>query len=612
MMITEVQKSVISLFKSFVVEEKDITTNKEEPIIIEEYGIILDGCLKSYENLIIPVVKNLYKMDKINNTFFTFYESLKKEQEGTRVIYQLLHYLSTYGLNLDRPFIPNELYGKIPEGVIKSIIYIRAITPKELKDKFMSVANYNVGISQENLGHLCNIAEYLYEKGLLTKDEIEKIPNRDLKMKLYCILKVYPTDIDEMITYLCQVYANSKKIKSRYVLDILKNDTDVKEDFYKYIKQLGEQKAVKTIAEKFYRNKEYLLSIKLNNHFDIMRNNVVCRVINKASKLAKKIYKPVKEFIRIAEMDFDNYKKFINSLPIYKKVRILQYFIKLRKNLPIYFIRNGKLFIDFFGNLEYEEKFFDFEKYLKEKIKEDLYKIFPKDLAIHPSCRITLPASSTLFIGTVPVFSRYKFSKQTAVIGIHWFNIKDKDNELRVDLDLGCSRVGKVFGWNYGWASEKGDILYSGDMTDAPFPDGAVEYFAISDDDPKLLSVNSFNYDCSTLDRYDFSFTILILESDKTPGELEGLTKDNFALAIPQVRFFKRGISLGILVNKEFVFAAFGLTSSGVLSETYQKFLPYLVKFSANLPTLNDFFTENENGITFNDLTLDFWKDYFK
>ena len=77
-------------------------------------------------------------------------------------------------------------------------------------------------------------------------------------------------------------------------------------------------------------------------------------------------------------------------------------------------------------------------------------------------------------------------------IGGHWFN-----TNKRIDLDFHLNSLNQSFGWNSNFRDDNNNILYSGDMTNAPKPLGAAEVFRISNTkhikDAYFLSVIGFN-----------------------------------------------------------------------------------------------------------------------
>jgi len=78
-----------------------------------------------------------------------------------------------------------------------------------------------------------------------------------------------------------------------------------------------------------------------------------------------------------------------------------------------------------------------------------------------------LPTSEKMFVGNLPTGSRF-YGKKLAV-GVYWKN----DWGAR-DLDLSGLSVGRKVGWNAAYNHGGGDLMYSGDITNAP--NGAVEY----------------------------------------------------------------------------------------------------------------------------------------
>ncbi|GAG61286.1 unnamed protein product [marine sediment metagenome] len=80
------------------------------------------------------------------------------------------------------------------------------------------------------------------------------------------------------------------------------------------------------------------------------------------------------------------------------------------------------------------------------------------------------------------------------IFGVHWENVGS--GQIDLDLSLLSPTTGKL-GWDAGYRSESGDILYSGDVTTAPKPDGATELFYVKKQlkDEFIFFVNYYNYD---------------------------------------------------------------------------------------------------------------------
>jgi hypothetical protein len=104
-----------------------------------------------------------------------------------------------------------------------------------------------------------------------------------------------------------------------------------------------------------------------------------------------------------------------------------------------------------------------------------------------------VPVSEKQMSDVLPYGTKVKLPKDANAIciGGHWFN----SDTCRIDLDFHLNSVNGSFGWNSNYRSSENDILFSGDMTDAPKPYGAVEAFRISSKvkDTYILSVNIYN-----------------------------------------------------------------------------------------------------------------------
>jgi hypothetical protein len=70
------------------------------------------------------------------------------------------------------------------------------------------------------------------------------------------------------------------------------------------------------------------------------------------------------------------------------------------------------------------------------------------------------------------------------IFGVHWTDVSNQNsqsrlNHCRIDLDLSLVAENEKFGWDAMYRSGDGDIMFSGDMTSAPAPNGATELFYI-------------------------------------------------------------------------------------------------------------------------------------
>jgi hypothetical protein len=149
--------------------------------------------------------------------------------------------------------------------------------------------------------------------------------------------------------------------------------------------------------------------------------------------------------------------------------------------------------------------------YVVDAIAEDIKeKVSGKTIYIPSAVHYALPATEKQFMGNIPANS-YVSIPNDMVVGVHWFDTDGKEAEKedffgysrrygyengRVDLDLSLLSLNSKYGWDGYYRNSTRDILFSGDVTAAPKPKGASEFFYLRDitNEAKLLYVNYFNF----------------------------------------------------------------------------------------------------------------------
>ena len=625
----DVQKSSLFLFNSFVIPREDIIPKSPENYYTNEkigkYGLVFHKLLKNREDFYLKIYLELYPFTKVNNTFWTFFDTIQKEEDGTRIFYQLTHYLTTYGAEylgikeLIKTYIPNEKYGIDAEGFIKNIKIISAINLMELRNKVYELLNVDRGYSNQQIEYILTLVKFLFKRGYFTKSEILDIKNRDLLVKICDMLDLLPLDFDLFLHFAFQKWFNSRKIKSRSLLERIRRDYNFVHEFERYVEEFGED-GMKEMARCFRRNKEIILAVKTSN-FEISPK--LRKAINKAKKLSDKgLHEPVRIKL-IRDMYIDDFEKLVEKSKLSDLVKYLVYFRKLKNNIAGYIIRNGKVWIESEKELVFYRKDQMYMEIVEEELRKRIEKIFG-DIKVHSKHIIALPTSMTHFIGNVPLFSSFEFDKNRyMLIGIHWFNLKDE----RVDLDLHTSIFDENsyerIGWNSSW--ENGEVVFSGDMTDAPHPHGASEFVLIRNDFKKkiIFSVCDFTQNVYKQPEYTFSL-VFGNKNDSQNFELhEELTKENSEItmcdieAIIPINFKNESNQLlGYYNNGKFIFCNWSLMKTRVVfdnEELYRKIGEFIDSMYNITPKLNDYVDVDEkDGIRLDTLDTEFWKEYFK
>ena len=188
-------------------------------------------------------------------------------------------------------------------------------------------------------------------------------------------------------------------------------------------------------------------------------------------------------------IDIEDVKKELEKVTIFKKFSLLNAIYNAKSNDKMYVIRNGRTYST---TKEHTSKAsFKIKNLIFNSIKKDIGKnIKGKRFYIPEGIMYAVPTSQKNFIDNIPMYTRYKMD-MNSIIGIHWTNSEDG----RVDLDLHYTSKNIHIGWNSRFDS-KGNILYTGDLTDAPTPKGATEAFYIKDNlknDFGMISVNNYS-----------------------------------------------------------------------------------------------------------------------
>ena len=173
----------------------------------------------------------------------------------------------------------------------------------------------------------------------------------------------------------------------------------------------------------------------------------------------------------------------------------------------VYKIRNGKTYVNkislnhvLYSNLHKLKSIMD---YILNIIVAQVNTNFKNSVQYKiriPSCvNYACPTSEKLFIGNIPEGTMIQTNNidDGVVFGVHWYNVGDE----RVDLDLHVSNLLTHIGWNGNYKNtDDGEIYFSGDITNAPLPDGASECMYIRGVKQTNYLVTLNNYNASHLD----------------------------------------------------------------------------------------------------------------
>ena len=566
----DVNNAIMNLFKAYLVEKKKkkFTPNKEAL----RYGLLMDEkCDKST----LTSAKSNWGVNGylLNQTFHKSIKTVVKKDLEELLMEQLLHYFTTYGFeslgifNESSVYIPRELLEVPILDENMTLTYIAPITKKELKEKLWLLASSAIPLSNQTLSYILDLSNYLE----IDENNINEVSNRELKIMLYDKLNIIPENNLEFIRYLLyKLTYQTLLIKDKQtLLNISQSDKIIASKLFQaYEKKYG----LVPLAEIFNRFKPIFLSLKtredylIDDEFDFYgkndeenKKNELNRIINKISKLSKKYHKPLKtkgldNFIDWYEENHkkDNYiellKQLLKNESIWRIIKLRNYlsFTNTKIAESVYKIRNGKTWITYHHrSLKIDKETLTIlDQMIIQKLKPN---VDGKKVYLDPNVQLVLPQSEKQFVGNIPFSSIVELKKSDLLVGIHWYNTKTE----RVDLDLKVISNDYTVGWDANY--KVGDmVVFTGDVTDAPYPNGASEYIYISKDvNNTMFSLKVNNY---TRDVDNIKYELIIAKKPKKKLSKNHVVDPNDILVrIPNIPIDggKTEHSLGNIVVKD-------------------------------------------------------------
>ncbi|MEM9824555.1 MAG: hypothetical protein AAF985_25940, partial [Bacteroidota bacterium] len=197
-----------------------------------------------------------------------------------------------------------------------------------------------------------------------------------------------------------------------------------------------------------------------------------------------------------------------------------------------YRIRNGKSFVkatNYSGIVWPNYEFL--YNYCREKFDLTGKTFFlPKDV------EYALPISEKMFVGNIPTGSQ--FFGHALAVGIYWENQWGAS-----DLDLSGLNIGGKVGWNASYQQGDGQLMYSGDITNAP--QGAVEYLYANQglNEPTLVKNNVYH------GKNNCEYKIIVGRGDRI-NQNYMMNPNNLFLEV-KCQSVQRQSILGILIPKK-------------------------------------------------------------
>lgn len=429
------------------VEHKDNNLS----IFISEDGYIIEkGAMWAKDDIIDYLKKETLNGNGLNKTFHKSWDKIKNSSSFELHVEQIKHYISTYGSNFsDEVYIPDEILD-ISDLTLNYKV-IKSYTKKELIEKALNMLSSSIALTRDTIKL---ILDFLTEDMGYAFDGSENIKNKEAVVMIADEFNIYPTNPVEFLRYIVYKSTNNTLlIKNDETIELIKRSDFNPE---KHFKNYGYER----LSEIFNRFKPLFLAYK----------NKCSKDINKISKLSKKLHKPmINNPLNLVTQKLlsDRDIKWIDNASIFSIFKALSACYNrgyLKQDTFLFKIRNGKSwYAKKDTNVSICKKNTKFlENYLKNRINFNDEKVFiPKNV------QYSLPTSEKMFVGNVPVGT--KITGKKLAVGVYWEN-----SGGAYDLDLSGNNIDGKVGWNSLYNQGDGNLMYSGDITNAP--NGAVEY----------------------------------------------------------------------------------------------------------------------------------------
>jgi hypothetical protein len=574
------QQHALELFNS-VISDEPITSK-----LFPELGVYASVPSYLYEE-VQTYFNNKLTFEGLNNSFYKSWEVIESISDEERYKDQIVHYFTVYVNDLVPGLV--EVYLPKQEAPVSedrlTVNYVGTISGEDCITRCIALLN-TPSITTEKLVKVFEILKALdYEFNLVE----DKFSNKEAQCLLYDYLNVLPVKGEELFRYLFY-----KATNTTLVVNNVENIHLILNSGYElpYLTHLQ----LVELSKRFLSLKEiWVAGFKKANKANIS-------TVNKLNKLAKAYHTPKQTPILLQVTSNPSLKKdeLIEAANTCTVTQLIKAINALRVYMQdcdskLYRIRNGKSWIK--DSKANKEMYGFYQMVLVKVLKERLPKV-----SIHhePYISYSLNLSDKQKVGHIPTGTKITIpegngnesvsednllvNEGNLYVGIHWYN----PTEGRMDLDLRADSLNHSVGWNSRYGAE--GMSYTGDMTNAPLPLGATEWFKVNEklDSDYILKVNNFT------DQSTFKFKLLIGYSTKEFNSDSVMQLDN-VLIETEITSSQREYTIGLLTaNKEFYFLGANSGNARVGKHSENALNAAITSCKSTL-RLNDIFTIVDN-----------------
>jgi hypothetical protein len=442
---------------------------------------------------------NLYgnNKDLFNKTFYNSFAKVRDANPLELVFDQIAHYFSTYGaeaMGISIPtYVPAQALTEVPEAIFtnKNFKFL-VIQFKTAEDCIERLNKYLATLTAPSQAILASIKKLL---PLVTIDT-DDIKSFEIQVMQHTRLGTVPKHPVNQLRYLVYRTTDQTLLIKNKALRTLIKDAALRTDREKASRILLSCDPI-GLASIFLRFKPIFLAYKSHKG--------CAPIINKLRRLAKDYHQPMNAASLqnlTSVTDPTVQAQIISKATTRELIKVLN---SVRSRLAVedatpgvFSIRNGRTFVKEngivpnpylgrLGNL--------LQQAIVSRLRDTLS---GKTFYMPEYIDYAVPTTEKQFVGNIPYGTRINGVPGGAfTIGVHWFNQKGKNNynpDGRVDIDLHLNSATNHYGWN-GTYTDGSDIIYTGDLTDAPKPLGAAEayWFSPQDGVQYIVTANLFS-----------------------------------------------------------------------------------------------------------------------
>ena len=374
------------------------------------------------------------------------------------LIKQVLHYIEIYGL--DAPGLFNlEFEG----GKTTVLRFVKAASIEEIRQKVAALLSANAP-----LGDIDPVLTLV--KALNVPFTFKALANRELRVALFNPKTDTLADGDEVLRWLI-FKATDKTL-------LIKDDATI-QALEAFAREGNEALIARVLtahagllAQVFNRHKRLLIPLK-------KAGPKVAKLVNRIARLSKTAHvpfvtPPAKTVIARAMSGERVILKGISVVDKFRYLNLIEYKLLGLKS-DTFNIRNGKVWTEQNRDTLPQDKLEALKHQVLASLKKDLAPLRKQHILLDEHVDYGLPVSRKQVVGNLPFGTTVRVVKDKKLsLGIYWRN----EWGAR-DLDLSALATnGQRVGWGHSDSYGRDDLLFSGDVTNAP--EGGCEFFTVN------------------------------------------------------------------------------------------------------------------------------------